>query len=383
MLRDFFLQTTWVLSARCRTLAGFLLLTVQVKPVRSVLLLDDLGIVASPGFAEINQAVLSGLQNSPYQIELYQESLELTLFPNEIDHFRQEFVRKYSDRKPDVIITAGFASLEFIVGTRAAFIRDTPIIFCAILGPIPAWKPDMPITGVLGRVRPEETLNAALHLLPGTQHVVVTGGVGKFDAPWEAIAKQAFQKYESKLQFTYLTNLTMPALLERLKHLPSNTIVYHTAITEDAAGSRFIDSAQSVPLVVSAANAPVFVIDDVDLKDGAVGGYLVNWGHDGRVAAAMALRVLNGERPQDIPIVTSNNVYMFDWRALKRWGLNENNLPVGSVVINRQPGFWELYKQYVLVAIVALLAQTIAILGLLRQRAKRRSSCDQPNECEG
>jgi hypothetical protein len=41
----------------------------------------------------------------------------------------------------------------------------------------------------------------------------------------------------------------------------------------------------------------------------------------------MAAQVLNGEKPQDIPVVTSNHVYMFDWRALKRWGMNEKNLP--------------------------------------------------------
>ena len=65
-------------------------------------------------------------------------------------------------------------------------------------------------------------------LLP--EHVVVVGGMGKFDEGWEAVAKQAFQNFESKLDFTYLTDLTMPVLLERLRHLPSNTIVYHTSI---------------------------------------------------------------------------------------------------------------------------------------------------------
>jgi PAS domain-containing protein len=41
-------------------------------------------------------------------------------------------------------------------------------------------------------------------------------------------------------------------------------------------------------------------------------------------------------------------------------------------VLNRQPGFWELYKRYVLVAIFVLLAQSAAILGLLWQRKRRR-----------
>ena len=232
--------------------------------------------------------------------------------------------------------------------------------------------PDMHFTGVLGRLRPEETLNAALRMLPGTKHVVVTGGMGKFDDRWEAIAKQSFHNYESKLDFTYLTDSIMPDLLERLKHLPSNTIVYHTAISQDAAGERFVDSAQAVPLLASAANAPLFVMDDVDLRGGAVGGDLVNWADDARVAAGMAVRVLNGEKPQDIPIVRSNDAYMFDWRALQRWGLRESALPPGSVVLNRPPSLWQIYKRYVLAGFFALLAQSLAIFGLLWQRARRR-----------
>src|SRR5262249_28776284 len=198
------------------------------------------------------------------------------------------------------------------------------------------------------------------------------GCVIKFHVGIEAIAKQASQNYESKLEFIYLINLTMPTLLERLSHLPSNTIVYHTAITQDAAGERFIDSAQSVPLVAAAANAPIFVMDDVDFREGAVGGDLVNWADDGRVAAEMAVRVLNGEKPEDIPIVNSNDAYMFDSRALQRWGLKESNLPPGSIIFNRPPNFWQTYRRYILVGIFVILAQAMAILSLLWQRAKRR-----------
>jgi signal transduction histidine kinase len=166
----------------------------------------------------------------------------------------------------------------------------------------------------------------------------------------------------------------MPVLLERLRHLPSNTIVIQTSINQDAAGRRFISSAQSVPLVAGAANAPVFVMDDVDLRAGTVGGSLVNWPDDGRVAGEIAVRILNGKRPEDIPIVMSNNVYMFDWSALKRWGLKESNLPPGSVVLNRQATFWELYKRYVITGISLILLEAFLIFALLVQRARRRDA---------
>jgi PAS domain S-box-containing protein len=344
--------------------------------VRRALIINDLGIISSPGFAELDQAVLTGLQKSPNRIELYQESLDLTLFPDRIsqDRYREEIIQKYSARKPDVIIAVGPVSLKFIAELYDKF-QSTPIIFCAVWGGVPdQLRHGMPFTGVLAQLHPEGTLNAALHLLPSTKHVVVVGGVGRFDEGFEAIAKQSFHNYESKLEFKYLFDLTMPALLERLKHLPSDTIVYHTAISQDAAGERFIDSAQSIPMVASAANAPVFVMDDVDLRAGTVGGDLVNWADDGRIAGEMAARVLNGEKPQDIPVVTSKHVYMFDWRALKRWGMNEKNLPPGSIVLHRQPSFWELYRQYVLAAIFLILLQSAAILGLLWQRARRRKT---------
>jgi|tagenome__1003787_1003787.scaffolds.fasta_scaffold20973150_1 signal transduction histidine kinase len=349
----------------------------QVKETRRVLILNDLGITASPGFAEIEQALWAGLKKSPYHIELYQESLELTLFPDEVHQrrFREEFIRKYSERQPDVIIAAGPDSLNFIAESNQDFLRHSQIIFCAILGQIPdRLRPDMHFTGVLARLQPEETLRVALRLLPSTKHVVVTGGVGKFDYRWEAIAKQSFHEYESKLDFMYLTDLSMPTMLEQLRKLPQNTIVYHTAMTQDAAGERFIDSADAVPLVASAANAPVFVMDDVDLNGGTVGGDLVNWADDARVAAGMAVRVLNGERPQDIPVVTSKNTYMFDWRALKRWGLKEKNLPPGSVLLHRQPTAWELFKWYIMIGVSLILIETWLILGLLWQRARRRKA---------
>ena len=228
-----------------------------------------------------------------------------------------------------MIITVGPASLRYMVESHEIHSRGTPIVFCGTTEEtLQHVTLDSNFTGVFGVTQPENTLLAALKLQPRTRHVFVTGGVGSFDRDWEeALAKESFRNYESKLEFTYLTELDMPSLLERLKHLPADSIVYHTAMTQDAAGSHFIDSTQSIPLIVSAANAPIYVMDDVDLGRGTVGGYLISWEADGQAAATIAARVLNGEKPQNIPIVKNNNVYMFDWRAMRRWGLNEEDLP--------------------------------------------------------
>ena len=348
-----------------------------VKQVRRVLILNVMGPLSSPGVALMDDAIVADLQKSPYQIELYSEDLEATLFPDEATQrqFREWYIRKYRDRKPDVIIAVGLEPLRFMVESHERFFPNTPIVFCGLteemLGEL---KLDSHFTGVWTVAQPEETLRAALSLQPGTKHVVVVGGTGVYDRYLEAIARESFRKYESRLEFTYLTDLGMPTLVERLKHLPEHTIVYHTSIMQDADGTRFIDASQSVPMIASAARAPVFIVDDVDLGKGTVGGSLVSFAAIGQLVAEMTVRILNGEKPQDIPIVKSGNVYTFDWRALRRWGLKESRLPPGSVVLNRQPTVWELYWRYIIGSIVLLLFQTLLIFGLLRQRARRRTA---------
>jgi signal transduction histidine kinase/ABC-type uncharacterized transport system substrate-binding protein len=362
------------------------ILAQPTKAVRRVLIFNDFGSISSPGIALLDRAIAIGLESSPYHIELYNENLEATLFPDEASQlrFREWFIRKYSDRKPDVIITVGPASLKFMVESHESAFPNIPIIFCGTTQEmLDQLKPDSHFTGVWGVAQPEKTLLAALHLQPDTKHVVVVGGVGPFDRGLEAVTKESLRKYESQFEFTYLTNLAMPALLERLRRLPSKTIVYHTSIMEDASGAYFIDAAQSVPMVVGAANAPVFVVDDVDVGKGTVGGNVVSWAADGQVAAGMAVRILDGAKPQEIPIVRNNNVYLFDWRALRRWGFRESDLPHGSIVIFRELSVWERTKWIWISGLIAILSLSALAAHLQFSRRRLKQARDAQLQLSG
>jgi signal transduction histidine kinase len=356
------------------------------KTVRRVLIFNDFGSISSPGIAQLDQAIASGLATTPYQIELYNENIESTLFPDDVSQqrIRNWYREKYSDRKPDVIITVGPASLRYMLESHSGSFPNTPIVFCGTTEEVlQRLKLDADFTGVFAVAQPENTLLEALKLQPHTSHVFVIGGVGSFDRDLEAIARESFRKYESKLEFTYLTELEMPSLLERLKHLPDNSIVYHTAITRDAAGSHFIDSVQSVPLLVSAANAPVYVMDDVDLGRGTVGGDLISWEADGRAAATLAARVLDGAKPENIPIVRFSDVYMFDWRAMRRWGLKEEDLPSGSIVLFRTLSVWERTKWYGMSALFIILSLSALAIYLQFSRKQLRIAREAQAQLSG
>ena len=77
--------------------------------------------------------------------------------------------------------------------------------------------------------------------------------------------------------------------------------------------------------------------------------------------------------PSALKFMQQINAYMFDWQALKRWGLKDKELPPGSIVINQQPTFWSLYRCF-LGSVGLVLVQTLMIFGLLWQRSELRKS---------
>jgi len=190
----------------------------QVKPVRRVLILNELG-PGSPAINLIDGEIRARLERSPYQIELYTESLETTLFPDPAiqKEFFDSYIHKYRDRKPDVIIAVGPSPVHFLVQSHEKFFTDTPVVFC-VTTPEMVGNPtlDSSFTGVWEMPDFTKTLEVALKLLPSTRHIVVVGGVSPYDRANEAIIKDGLRRYETRFDVTYLTDLDMPTLLEPL-----------------------------------------------------------------------------------------------------------------------------------------------------------------------
>jgi PAS domain S-box-containing protein len=95
----------------------------------------------------------------------------------------------------------------------------------------------------------------------------------------------------------------------------------------------------------------------------------------GQQAAEVALRILKGETPSG---VNSPSVLfgapMYDWRELRRWGINEARLPPGSIVQFREPTVWEQYRWPIMLIAATLLAQTMLIFYVGFQNRRRRAA---------
>jgi signal transduction histidine kinase len=342
--------------------------------VRRILIIYETG-PSALSFRLIDPQLRATLdEESPYLVELYTESMETGLFPDEASQqqTREAYIRKYKDRKLDLIIAAGPSPIQFLVESHETYFKDIPVVFCgATKEQVGNPQLGSRFTGVWLRWEPARTVDAALRLLPSTKHVVVVGGTGLYDRELEAAVRKSLTSYEYELEITYLTNLAMPELIERLKRLPSDTIVLYTTLERDAAGTYF-PRTTSLDMLTSAANAPVFVLFDTLMGHGAIGGYLSSFAGQGREAGRIASRILSGEKPQDIPAMVGTNGYIFDWRQLQQWDIPRARIPSESKILFRAPTDWEQYK-YKIIAVFTFLAAETALVFLLIWLIKRRT----------
>ncbi len=324
----------------------------------------------------INKAILSTLEsNKTYRFEYYIEYMDRVRFSDGVyfqrllDFYRQ----KYSSQKMDLLIAVSIPALDFLLKYRGELFPETPIIFCMVakrqlsnlsLGPN--------VTGITWKTDIKRTIDVALNLHPGTRRVVVIGGASKTDQNWVAAARKVFRGYEDEIEFTYLTDRPMKDIVKKVTKQPKHTIIYYLQILQDGAGTPFT-ALEALSLICQASNSPVYNHYDLAIDVGAVGGYMLNFEAQGRIAGELGLRVLRGENPTDIPIIEEGtNAYMFNWRELKRWNIKESDLPPGSIVRYKELSFWEKYWWQIIAVVSFCLIESLLILVLLMQRAKRR-----------
>src|SRR3990167_4086422 len=90
----------------------------------------------------------------------------------------------------------------------------------------------------------------------------------------------------------------------------------------------------------------------------------------------MALRILQGEAPERIPVRRdSGNEFVFDYVEMQRFKLTQDDLPAGSHIINAPDSVSQRYRVFMLVTVlfVGLLVIAVAVL-LIRIRVRENAA---------
>jgi len=319
-------------------------------------------------------------ENSRFDIREYAEYLDLGRFhgPEHVRAMAEFLRRKYAALKIDVIVTIYPDALDFLLREKGRLFSGVPIVAAEVTKSYAEDLEHSPVRRrVTAAVLPDNAsaiIADVLRLKPGTQRFALVGGSAPVDAMCDTLIRSALKKYEGRFELIDLTKLSMSETLARVSVLPPDTVVLYGSIVRDGSGQSFVPR-DVLTLVSRAANAPVFGLYDSLFGHGIVGGHLMSLNREGEVAAGLAMQIMAGASPGDIPFAGEDSyVDLYDWRELKRWGIPETAIPKGSELRYHVPSFGEEHPWVVAGVVSLFIFETALILGLLFNIRHRRGA---------
>jgi two-component system, cell cycle sensor histidine kinase and response regulator CckA len=292
---------------------------------------------------------------------------------------------KFAGTRFALVLTSDNGALDFALTHRAELFPGVPIVFMGVNGYDPAMLRGE--TGVTGAAEDNDflgTFEVALRLRPGTKRIVLPGMAE--DPSFRgnrAMVREILPAFRKDVAVEFPEYPDVDAALEALRRLPPDSaiVVVANMRTRDGKG---INSQRVVELVSAATSVPVFTAWDFMVGRGAVGGSVTSGVEQGRLAAEIAVRILRGERPEQIPVHRGvGNVYVFDHRQLVRFGIREALLPPGSIVLFSPASTYQVPREAVWTAafsISALLLVTTTLILAVRRRQRAEEALREANE---
>jgi len=319
-------------------------------------------------YEEINQLPL---EQRP---EIYEEQLDAARLGKAAisDHVAEHMTQKYASVAFDAVFTELQDAAIFLL-ERPNLFPGVPRYYFDFTAPsLPADRPSQGSFVILPSDW-EITLQTILDVLPKTRRIVVIADKwSEYSQTRVQAVKGIADHFVGKVELEYWEDIVFGELFEQVKHLPSDTAILYIATFRDRNGQKGIP-ALVAPKLSQIASAPVFIIADSFANPASLGGYMVSGDKEGHLIG----RIIVAGNDQPLQMTPDEfrealNGYYFEDSQLKRWGIPDERLPKGSVILNREKSLWESYRGYIVAVLIAFALETLLIATLIRSNRQRK-----------
>ena len=279
----------------------------------------------------------------------------------------------YVQRPPDLIVTIGAPAASFVQQHRADLFPTTPTLLAAVearrVDRSMLTEQDAVVGVRFDLVALAENIQ---RLLPETKTIATIIGNSPPERYWVGEMQRTLGPLlENKIELVFYNEQPFEKTLQEVASLPPHSAIFFQGLAVDGAGAIYGDK-EPLKRLFEVANAPIFSYDETYFNGGVVGGPMFSPAEGAKRTAAVAVRMLRGEKAGGIKVpVIGFAAPKYDWRQLQRWNIPESHLPPGSEILFREPTVWGRYGWQIALNAGVILAQAGFIAGLLHQRRRR------------
>ena len=345
----------------------FLAFPVQADEVRHVLVLHSYHAGMS-WVSNIEKGIRDTLLVPPYKdILLHIEYMDSKRYHSAgyYSRIKDLLKEKFDKMNLSLILSSDNNAFDFLLSNRDELFPGVPVVFCGVnnfsnsqLDAVSGF------TGVAEIMSSRDTVAEILRQQPDAKKIYVINDYLKTGRAWEATLRRNLAPFVGNVEIEYNENLSIEELRNKIHSMKRGSVVLLGVYYSDRDGT-YITYEKLGSLLTKDSPVPVYCLLRFNLRDGVVGGKVISGYHQGVMMSEVARRVLSGEKADDIPVVkVGANVFMFDWRALNKYGISVDGLPEECVILNEPFSFYEEYFYLVWGTIAVFVAMGVLVVVL-------------------
>lgn len=330
---------------------------------------------------EQTEGITGTFHNSAFHPLLFVEYLDWKNNPTEENSqlFYQLMKTKYARKHIDLIMTTDDAALEFALRHRDEIFSAAPVVFSGV-HPFAADRLTYGydnVTGFYENTDAEGTLRLMIALNPNLRELYLLYDNSESGVVTKVPVEIAVRRVKPDIVVYPLNDLDYNEIAHKLAGLPADAAVLVTSYSSDINGN-ILEVDRYVKLFADVSRAPVYVLYDFAMGNGAVGGSIISGRRHGEEAARIGLRILQGQRASAIPFTDMHTGRtVVDYPQLQRHNLPVDKVPAGGIFLNRPLSFYEQYKRPIWMVGTAFCLMTIYIVSLtINIRRRRRAEAE-------
>ncbi len=325
----------------------------------------------------ILDGIKSVIHKSNLHIDLYIEYMDTKIrYNQEVEKYLFAiYAHKYRDVHFDVIIVSDNNGFDFYRKFHNDLFPGVPTIFCGVNDFNPqSIKSMSQITGVVESFDIKENLELAQKFHPKRKRFVVIENNSTTSKLIKSQILKAFKKMTVTPRYEFLEAISLDQLTRDAKAMADDSVFYIIPFYMDDRKGRYTAN-EIVSAVWESTGAPLYSNWKFMVGSGVVGGKMIDGFQHGVAAARMAISVLEGKSPMEIPIVKPNDeLFIFDNKIMDKFGIKSDGLPTGSKIINRTAYFFEVDRQVFWFLVVGAVMVTIALVFLIFNISQRKAA---------
>ncbi|MCW4043668.1 MAG: hypothetical protein NWE90_08100 [Candidatus Bathyarchaeota archaeon] len=253
-----------------------------------------------PWVVEENKGIEDTLKDKKLVIEKFYMDTKRRTSPEWMEKVAEDAVKKITEFSPDLVIVLDDNACELVAKKYAG--KNLPFVFCGMNGnPEDYGFPADNVTGVIERHHIKENIELLKRLVPTVEKAAIITDNNPTSTAFINRVKETALSVEILEFATNDFNAWKAKVRELQPQVDAiGLFTYHTI--KESGREESLPPEEVLEWTLENSKLPEFAFFDFSLKGGALCGVTLSGYEQGKTAAEIAIKILEGTKPGDIPI---------------------------------------------------------------------------------